>query len=101
MFAPSKPGELGLRASLGVGALHVAVEGRGSPAVQGLDTSLWAAAVDAGVGLGYRRPERWGFACEAHAVFASPYPVVRLLDEARATTGRPALFASLALMSDL
>ena len=43
----------------------------------------------------------WGFAFEVHSVFARPYPVVRLLDEARSTTGRPALFASLALLGAL
>jgi hypothetical protein len=101
VFSPSKPGELGLRASLGVGTLHVGVEGRGSASVQGLDASRWAAAVDAGVGLCYRRAASMGFAFEGHAVFARPYPVVRLLDEAQATTGRPAIFASVALTGDL
>ncbi len=101
VYSPSKPGEVGPRASLGVGTFHVDVEGRGSGSVQGLDSSIWAAAVDAGVGLSYRRAARVGFAFEAHAVFASPYPVVRLLDAARATTGRPAIFASLALTGDL
>jgi hypothetical protein len=101
VFSPAKPGKLGLRASLGVGTLHVGVQGRGAGSVQGLDNSIWAAAVDAGAGLGYERAASWGFAFEAHAVFASPYPVVRLLDEARATTGRPAVFASLVLVGDL
>jgi hypothetical protein len=101
VFSPSKPGKLGLRASLGVGTLHIGVEGRGSRSVQGLDTSSWAAAFDTGVGLCYVRAASWGFAFEGHAIFASPYPVVRLLDQAQATTGRPAIFASLALTGDL
>jgi hypothetical protein len=101
VFSPSKPGELGLRASLGVGTLHVGVEGRGSASVQGLDTSTWVAAVDAGVGLCYRRATGMGFAVEGHAVFADPYPVVRILDEAQATMGRPTLFATAALTGDL
>jgi hypothetical protein len=101
VFSTSKPGQVGLRASLGVGTLHVGVEGHGSGSVQGLDASKWAAAVDAGIGLSYQRAGSMGFALEGHAVFASPYPVVRLLDEAQATTGRPAIFASLALTGDL
>ncbi len=101
VFSPSISGPRGLRASLGVGTLHAGVEGRGSGSAQGLDASVWAAAVDAGVGLCYARAASMGFALEGHAVFASPYPVVRLLDEARATTGRPAIFASFALTGDL
>jgi hypothetical protein len=101
VFSPSKPGALGLRASLGAGTLHVGVEGRGSASVQGLDSSTWVAAVDAGVGLCYRRPTGMGFAFEGHAVFASPYPVVRLLDETQATMGRPTIFASAAFTGDL
>jgi|HubBroStandDraft_1064217.scaffolds.fasta_scaffold04557_2 hypothetical protein len=101
VFSPSKPGVLGLRASLGVGTLHAGVEGRGSGSVQGLDSSIWVAAVDAGVGVGYRRATGMGFAFEGHAVFANPYPVVRLLDETQATIGRPTLFATAALTGDL
>jgi hypothetical protein len=101
VFSPSKPGVLNLRASVGVGTLHLDVQGRGYGSVQGLDTSIWAAAVDAGVGLSYRRAASMGFAFETHAVFASPYPVVRLLDEVQATTGRPAVFASVAITGDL
>ena len=101
VFSPSKPGQLGLRASLGVGTLHLEVEGRGAGSVQGLTNSIWAAAADAGAGFCYRRAAGWGFAFEAHAVFARPYPVVRLLDEARATTARPTIFLSLVLVGDL
>jgi hypothetical protein len=101
VFSTSKPGKLGLRASLGVGTLHVGVEGHGSGSVQGLDSSIWAAAVDAGVGLCYRRAAGMGFALEGHAAFASPYPVVRLLDETQATMGRPTIFATAALTGDL
>lgn len=101
VFSPTKFGMLGPRASLGVGTLHVGVDGRGSGSVQGLDTSKWAPAVDAGVGLSYRRAARMGFALEGHAVFASPYPVVRLLDETHATMGRPTIFATAALTGDL
>jgi hypothetical protein len=101
VFSPSKPDVLGFRASLGVGTLHVGVEGHGSGSVQGLDTSIWAAAVDAGVGLCYRRAAGMGFALEGHAVFATPYPVVRLLDETQATMGRPTIFATAALTGDL
>jgi hypothetical protein len=101
VFSPARPGEFGPRASLGVGTFHVDVEGTGSGSVQGLGSSRWAAAVDAGLGFCYRRAASMGFAVEGHAVFASPYPVVRLLDEAQATTGRPALFASAVLTGDL
>jgi hypothetical protein len=101
VFSPSKPGELGLRASLGVGTLHLDVEGRGYASNQGVDTSTWFAAVDGGVGLCYRRASGMGFAFEGHAVFTDPYPVVRLLDETRATMGRPSIFATAALTGDL
>ncbi len=101
VFSPSKPGELGLRASLGVGTLHVDVEGRGAGSVQGVDASAWVAAVDAGIGLCYRRAAGMGFAFEGHAVFTDPYPVVRLLDGVQATMGRPTIFATAALTGDL
>ncbi len=101
VLSPSKPGVLALRASLGAGTMHVGVEGHGAGSVQGLDTSIWVAAVDAGVGLGYRRAAGVGFAFEGHAVFTSPYPVVRLLDETQATMGRPTIFATAALTGDL
>jgi hypothetical protein len=101
VYSPARPGQFGPRASLGVGAMHVGVDGRGSGAVQGLDASMWSAAIDAGLGFCYRRAASLGFAIEGHAVFANPYPVVRLLDEAQATTGRPAIFASVALIGDL
>jgi len=100
-FVPARPGEFGLRASLGVGALHVDVQGRGAGTAQAVNTSVWAVAADAGLGLGYQRAARWGFAFDLHAVFARPYPVVRLFDEARATLGRPTLLASLVLVGDL
>jgi hypothetical protein len=101
VFSPSWPGAFRPQASLGVGTLHVGVEGQGSGSVQGLDSSTWATALDAGFGLSYRRAASMGFAFEGHAVFATPYPVVRLLDEAQATTGRPAIFASVTLTGDL
>ncbi len=101
VFSPAKTGHFGGRASLGVGTLHVAVQGHGTGAVQGADASVWAAAADAGLGVGYQRAERWGFAFDVHAVFARPYPVVRLLNETRAAMGRPTLFASLVLVGDL
>jgi hypothetical protein len=101
VLSPSKPGKLGLRASVSAGTLHVGVEGRGSGLARGVDASKWAAALGAGVGIGYERVAGWGFALETQAIFASRYPVVRLLDEARATTGRPAIFASLAVTGDL
>lgn len=101
VFSPSKAGVLGIRASLGVGTLHVSVEGRGSGPVQGVDTSIWVAAVDAGVGLCYRRAAGMGLVFEGHTVFTNPYPVVRVLDEARATMGRPTIFATAALTGDL
>jgi hypothetical protein len=101
VFSPSKPDRLGLMASLGVGTLHVDVEGSGNASVQGLDTSTWVAAVDAGVGLCYRRAAGMGFALEGHAVFTDPYPVVRLLDETQVTMGRPTIFATAALTGDL
>jgi hypothetical protein len=81
--------------------LHLDVVGHGTGSIQGLDASKWTAAMDVGVGVWYRRVASLGFALEAHAVFASPYPVVRLLDESKGTTGRPAVFVSAALTGDL
>ncbi len=85
------------RLSLGVGACHFGVEGRGISPNEGADVSRWLAAVDAGLGVAFRRNALVEIAIEAHAIFLDPYPIVRIGDQKNATAGRPTFLLSATL----
>ncbi|KYF90266.1 hypothetical protein BE17_36560 [Sorangium cellulosum] len=86
------------RFSMGLGALHVAVDGEASWPYQGAHSAQWAFAADAGAGVEFGIAPRVDLVVEAHALVAHPYPVVRFAETEAARGARPALLGSLSLV---
>lgn len=86
------------RFSVGLGALHVAVDGEASWPYRGVHSAQWAFAADAGAGVELGIVRRLDVVAEAHALVAHPYPVVRFVETEAARGARPALLGSLSLV---
>ncbi|XXX78318.1 hypothetical protein WMF30_06065 [Sorangium sp. So ce134] len=86
------------RFSVGLGALHVAVDGEASWPYRGAHSAQWAFAADAGAGVELGILRRLDVVVEAHALVAHPYPVVRFVETEAARGARPALLGSLSLV---
>ncbi|XYI01882.1 hypothetical protein ACMHYB_19790 [Sorangium sp. So ce1128] len=86
------------RFSVGLGALHVAVDGEASWPYRGVHSAQWAFAADAGAGVEFGIVRRIDVVVEAHALVAHPYPVVRFVETEAARGARPALLGSLSLV---
>ena len=86
-----------LTASLGAGALHLAVVGTGTAPYEGREPQQWSAAFDAGLGAACAIGSRAALVTELHALIASPHPVVRFVDARAATIGYPSVIWTLAL----
>ncbi|WP_437792989.1 hypothetical protein [Sorangium sp. So ce693] len=86
------------RFSVGLGALHVAVDGEASWPYRGVHSAQWAFAADAGAGVELGIVRRLHVVAEAHALVAHPYPVVRFVETEAARGARPALLGSLSLV---
>ncbi|WP_438032468.1 hypothetical protein [Sorangium sp. So ce204] len=86
------------RFSVGLGALHVAVDGEASWPYRGVHSGRWAFAADAGAGVELGIVRRLDVVVEAHALVAHPYPVVRFVETEAARGARPALLGSLSLV---
>ncbi|WP_438038603.1 hypothetical protein [Sorangium sp. So ce128] len=86
------------RFSVGLGALHVAVDGEASWPYRGVHSAQWAFAADAGAGVELGIVRRLDVVLEAHALVAHPYPVVRFVETEAARGARPALLGSLSLV---
>ncbi|WP_437586926.1 hypothetical protein [Sorangium sp. So ce1000] len=86
------------RFSVGLGALHVAVDGEASWPYRGVHSAQWAFAADAGAGVELGIVRRLDVVAEAHALVAHPYPVVRFVETEAARGARPALLGSLTLV---
>ncbi len=86
------------RFSVGLGALHVAVDGEASWPYRGVHRAQWAFAADAGAGVEFEIVRRIDVVVEAHALVAHPYPVVRFVETEAARGARPALLGSLSLV---
>lgn len=86
------------RFSVGLGALHVAVDGEASWPYRGGHSARWAFAADAGAGVELGIMRRIDVVVEAHALVAHPYPVVRFVETEAARGARPALLGSLSLV---
>jgi hypothetical protein len=97
VFLPRPLATLSPRLSFGVGASHFGVEGRGIAPNEGTNVSRWLAAVDAGLGVAYRRNTFIEVALEAHAIFLEPYPIVQIGNQTNATAGRPTILLSATL----
>jgi hypothetical protein len=85
--------------SLAVGALHTSAEGRADWPYDEQTVAQWSFLADAGVGLRLALGTRYEMAIEAHAQLAQPYPVVRFLGADVASSGRPTLLLTLALVA--
>ena len=85
--------------SLAVGALHTSAEGRADWPYTQQTAARWSFLADAGVGLRLALGTRYEMAIEAHAQLAEPYPVVRFLGVDVASSGRPTLLLTLALVA--
>jgi hypothetical protein len=85
-------------ASVGLGAMRVQIEGQGIFPYRGSSDDRWVTIADAGVGVLAGLGGRLALAAEAHAMIASPHPIVRFVDLEAATIGRPALLTSLTLV---
>ncbi|XXY21617.1 hypothetical protein WME88_18545 [Sorangium sp. So ce216] len=86
------------RFSVGLGALHVAVDGEASWPYRGVHSAQWAFAADAGAGVELGIARRLDVVVEAHALVAHPYPVVRFVETEAARGARPALLGTLSLV---
>jgi len=86
---------------VGGGVLLVRVAGEGTPPYKGRDGHAWAGLFDVSAGLTIALARRLAIALEAHGQVAAPYPTVQLDGDEAARIGRPALLASLTLVTPL
>ncbi|WP_437813694.1 hypothetical protein [Sorangium sp. So ce1078] len=86
------------RFSVGLGALHIAVDGEAAWPYRGVHGAQWAFAADAGAGVEFGIVRRIDVVLEAHALVAHPVPVVRFVETEAARGARPALLGSLSLV---
>jgi hypothetical protein len=88
--------------SLGAGALYVAVDGQPSQfQYASRQPDLWAFAGDVGLGAELHVGRHFDLSLDAHALVATPYPVVEVLRSEVARTGQPAIFGSLSVVGRL
>jgi len=92
-----------VRPAVGVGAgvLLVQVDGVGTGPYEGRAGHSWASLFDVSAGLTIALGRRLGVAIEAHGQLAAPYPTVHFSGEEAARIDRPALLASLTLVTPL
>jgi len=84
-------------ASVGAGALNVAVTGVGAGQYEGRTPQRWSAAFDGGVGVAFVLRSRAALVTELHGLLAAPHPVVRFADTRAATIGYPSVLLTVAL----
>ena len=84
--------------SLGAGTFHTTVKGEADWPYQGVQTSEWAFAADAGIGLTLRLASRLELAGEGHGLWTAPEPIVRFVTQDGPHVGRPGVVGSLTLL---
>lgn len=84
--------------SLGVGAFHTSVMGDAVWPYQGVRSSQWSLAGDAGAGLSWLFGKRLELAAEVHTLWLAPEPIVQFVADDGAHLGRPAMIGSLSLL---
>ena len=77
--------------SMSAGVLRTAVEGRANAPNQSRAADQWSFLLDAGIGTLLRLPDRFYLSLAAHVQLAEPYPTVRFVRAAVATSARPNL----------
>jgi hypothetical protein len=85
--------------SFALGALHTSAEGRADWPFAEWTAAEWSFLADVGIGMRLSAGQRYEVAVEAHAQLAEPYPVVRFLGANVASSGRPSLLFTLALVA--
>jgi hypothetical protein len=85
--------------SLALGALHTSAEGRADWPHDERTAAQWSFLADVGVGMRLRAGHRYEVVIEAHGQLAEPYPVVRFHGANVASSGRPNLLFTLALVA--
>jgi hypothetical protein len=85
--------------SVGAGPYHLHVRGTATPPFRPASDDVWAALLDAGVGLAGRMSPRAAIVIDAHAVVTTPRAAVAIGDAQVASAGAPSLFTSLQLVA--
>ncbi len=85
--------------TLGAGALRATTDGGGTYPYVGVHASRWTALFDAGLGATIAVGARWALAVELHLQLAAPRPVVRFSGVDAATLARPAIAATVTLVT--
>ena len=85
--------------TVGAGTLRVMTEGSGAYPYAGVHASRWTALFDAGLGATIAVAAGWAVTCELHLQLAAPRPVVRFSGVDAATVARPAVAATLTLVT--
>ena len=85
--------------SLALGALRTSAEGRADWPYDEWTATKWSFLADVGVGLRLATGHRYEVVIEAHGQLAEPYPAVRFLGANVASSGRPDLLFTLALVA--
>ena len=87
--------------SLGAGAYHIGVDGNAASPYAGLEGGRFTFAADAGAGLTLPLTSAFALSLEGHAIFVTPYPVIRFLEVDIATVKSPLLYGALTLVGRL
>ena len=85
--------------SLAAGVLHTSIEGRAYWPYQERTGAQWSLLLDVGLGARLALGRRHELVLGAHAQLAEPYPVVSFLGTDVASSGRPSIFLTLALVA--
>lgn len=86
---------------VGAGAFLARVEGTGNWPYEGLRAHRWAGLFDVGAGLTISLGRRLAIAAEVHGQFITPTPSIDFSGVEGARLGRPAVLASLTLVTPL
>jgi hypothetical protein len=85
--------------SVGVGAYHLQAEGAATAPYEASTQQVWTAVFDAGGGAYLAAGRHFGLALEAHVLFTSTSPVVRIAQLEAGSAGRPSVAGSLTLVA--
>jgi hypothetical protein len=82
--------------SLGAGAHHLSVTGRGQPGFRGDNFDLWSMATAAGAGVSVDVSPHWVLALDARVVEDLPATEVQIFGQSAVRVGRPTVWLALA-----
>jgi hypothetical protein len=82
--------------SLGAGAHHLSITGRGQPGFRGDNFDLWSMATAAGAGVSLDVSPHWVLALDARVVEDLPATEVQIFGQSAVRVGRPTVWLALA-----